>query len=218
MAATQAFVSITQHKWLDPKLLWDGPGRQRAAELVMDYERTRPGTFQRFLAGDEAARAAIYSLIAEAAGTWSDTYERRRVSTVSDPALSSSSEDARTMVGLKSMQAWVAHHLIPFGVMARLPVDVQLAIVASGWVLDSPENLIALPANLATFVAPPNRGFLPYQNGSHYNYDADVATALASLVIGYTALPKADIRTRLLIVEQTQRALLAGGRYHVRVN
>ena len=213
-------------------LPWSGPVLDRTAELIMRYERERPGTMMLAGRGNPAAVAAISQLVAEGtAGVLDVPIAVERTSAV-DPALSTSSANARAILGLVAGQLWQAHHLIPFAVMAGLPTPFQLLVVAAGWKMDSLENLIALPANFATYIGPPNNTTLPMHNSAHAFYDADVRAALVPIVTAgfsfiptpnaplnpqviqhYTANPGA-LRAGLLSVENLQRGRLIGRVYH----
>jgi hypothetical protein len=216
-------------------LPFSGPVLDRTAEAVMRYERSRPGTMMLATRGNMAAQAAISQIVAEStAGVLDSMIALERTSAV-DPALSTSSKRARALLGLVAGQQWQAHHLIPFGVMADQPISFQQAVVASGWVMDSLENLIALPANWPTFIAPPpgNNQVWPEHNGSHINYDADVSAALAPLVapMPIVMTPQAlqqyaansgalaaALRAGLMTVELGQRSRLFARVYHPKLN
>ena len=203
-----------------PAMPWGGPEHDRAAEAVMRYEREHPGTAGLATRGNAAAIAAITTVIGESvAGVLDspDVVYSVRVSAV-DAALSASSAKARTLLGSPAYQSWQAHHLIPFVVMAGLPVPVQKAIVASGWSMDSLENLIPLPANLASYVGPPNLRLLPQHSGSHIDYDADVRVALIPVVASATTDGGKALRDALKAVEDLQRSRLFQRVYHPRVH
>jgi hypothetical protein len=201
-----------------PNMPWAGPVHERTCEAIMRYERERPGTAGLASRGNLAAIAAISQIVDEmTAGALDENpaiLERR--STV-DPALSTSSSKARTILGNPGLQSWQAHHLIPFAVMASQLVPFQQKVVAAGWVMDSAENLIALPANYATFIAPPNSRILPQHSGSHMVYDADVRAALVPVVFGSINMKPAELRTALGGVETEMRRRLIARRYHPRV-
>lgn len=50
--------------------------------------------------------------------------------------------------------------------------------------MDSAVNIIPLPANMVTYLMPPNLGAHPYHSGPHPNYDRDVRMALQPIVAG----------------------------------
>ena len=234
--AARAYVTTRTYLWgVYPNLPNNGPVLDRTAEAIMRYERQRPFTMTLAGRGNSAAVAAISQLVAESAAREPDFTSSvyQRTSAV-DPALSTSSATARAILGLVTGQQWQAHHLIPFAVMAGLPVPFQQAIVAAGWRMDSLENLIALPANFPTFNA--SGRVLPMHNTSHINYDADVAAALGPVVAGgpvafiptptqpmnpqvlqrYAAnLPV--LRVQLKTVEDLQRTRLLAKWYHPQV-
>lgn len=131
----------------------------------MRYERKRPFTMTLAGRGNSAAVAAISQLVAEStAGVPDFTSPVYQRTSAVDPALSTSSATARAILGLVTTQQWQAHHLIPFAVMAGLPLPFQQVAVAAGWKMDSFENLIALPANFPMFYA--NGRVLPVHNTS----------------------------------------------------
>ena len=146
-------------------------------------------------------------------------YINGRISQVSNPALSTDSAITRAIVGPQTMQDWRAHHFIPFGVMARQPPPVQTAIAASGWRMDSAENLIALPANYATFLAFPNQGILPWHAGAHPLYDADVAVLLSPVTVNGPTMGAPGLRLALAGTEATLKFLITSTRkYHERIS
>lgn len=182
-----------------------GPANKRVAEAVMRYERAHPGTVVLATRNDAAALRALDAVVAGAVPQEPTITER--TSSVS-PALSTNSARARRILDILGNQRWQAHHIIPFATVARLPAAVQQAIVASGWRMDSFVNLIALPANLATYLLPPNLGAYPYHSGSHARYDTDVWNALqpiaasASLMTAgalKAAMEGVDVRFRLAL-------------------
>jgi len=185
----QNYIPVNYRYW--SKVPYSGPVNERVAAGVMRYERAHPGTAGLASRGDAAAIAAIDRIVDEAvaAAPAQIPLVVERTSAVS-PTLSASSTRARTLLSIMGNQRWQAHHLVPFAVVAGLPVPVQQAIAASGWKMDSVGNLIALPANMATYVLPPNLTELPFHNGSQgVSYDNDVRNALGPLVARATALP-----------------------------
>jgi len=218
--AARAYVAA--HSFLPisfPNLPYEGPVLDRTCEAIMRYERERPGTAGLAWRGNLAAIAAISQIVDEITAGALDENPNilERTSSVA-PALSTSSSKARAILGNPALQYWQAHHLIPFAVMASQPVPAQLKIVAAGWVMDSAENLIALPANYATYIAPPNLRLLPWHSGAHTMYNADVSAALVPVVFGSLTMPPPALRTALLAVENNQRGLLLTPRYHERVH
>jgi hypothetical protein len=204
-------------------LPWSGKVHDQVAETIMYYERDHPGTAGLASRGNAAALAAIDTMVNEiTAGVLDDPNILYRTSSVS-PALSTSSSRARAILATTTMQQWQAHHLIPFAVMASMPVPFQQAVVASGWVMDSAENLIPLPANLYTFLSPPNNRLWPMHNSAHPKYDADVRVALVP-VLAATFSKKVSstdflfLRSSLKSVENFQRKNLFDGKYHPKVS
>ncbi len=210
-------------KWMAPlsygQLPFDGPLNEEAAVAVMRYERAHPGTTGLATRGNAAAIASIDVVVDDVVdGVLQGAVVEYRPSKV-DPALSTRSSAARALVRTTQLQQWEAHHLIPFNVMAALPVPAQLAIAKSGWAMDSIENVIALPANMATFLAPPNSRTLPIHRGSHaYMYDADAAGLMASLVVPNATGTPVVLRASLLAVEERMQDGLFARLYHIRVH
>lgn len=202
------------------KVPYSGPVNERVAAGVMRYERAHPGSAGRASRGDASALAAIDGIVdgAVAASRPRTPLVVERTSSVS-PALSANSTRARTILSIMGNQRWQAHHLIPFAVVARLPVLVQEAIAASGWKMDSAENLIALPANLASYVLPPNLTEFPIHSGPHgVLYDSDVRAALQPLIPRATALTPAALKAAMNAVATRMRgALVTDRRYHPRL-
>ena len=73
--------------------------------------------------------------------------------------------------------------------------------------MDSPENVVALPANLAAYVAQGPVPILPFHRGSHPQYSAKVDTALA--MVATTNATGARLRTLLLTEENALRLDIA---------
>ncbi len=197
------------------------PLNDRIAQAVMRYERAHPGTAGAASRSDAAALAAIDQVVnqaiaADAAIAGALVVER---TSKESPALSASSTRARTILSIQNNQWWQAHHLVPFAVVARLPTSVQQAIAASGWRMDSASNLIALPANFATYLVPNFRS-LPYHSGSHgARYDNDVWAALQPLAAGATTMRPAALRSAMDGVAARFRVALRSNRlYHPRLN
>ena len=103
------------------------------------------------------------------------------------PELSTTSSGARSAAqasGAPLPQNWQAHHKIPYATLLSLPFETQLAIAESGWRLDSPENVVPLPADEPSYTAPPNNGHWPMHRGPHPNYSAMVYADLLPLSDG----------------------------------
>lgn len=191
----------------------------------MRYEQAHPGTLGRALAGDSSARRAYDAVtadaVAHAGGVAADgaVMERRRTS-AAEPRLTTDSTTARALVApATNLRNWQAHHLIPFESINTLPANVQHAIANSGWRLDSPENLIALPADANTYRAPPNSGRLPTHSGPHPTYNAEVSTRLQQLSQDAGRMAPAEIRAELNGIETVMRLRLQdqAGTFHPRV-
>lgn len=212
VVAARAYVwskNILPYTW---RYFWSGPGSadeiERVARAVMRFERDNPGTLGTAVnANNGAAWRALDAVVAEAmAGTapaGPDVFYRK--SSVS-PALSASSARARTAAQISSgNQSWQAHHLLPFAVVANLPVAAQQAFVAAGWVMDSPENVIALPTNAATYLGPLNIPRRPIHSGSHPLYDSHVRAALVGVVALATTATTSTLRADIRAVEDHLR-------------
>lgn len=172
-----------------PMLFWDvpytGETNERVAQAIGRFERDNPGTLGAATYGSAAAQRAIAEVVREAVaahgGIFAPPVVEYRASSVNS-ALSTSSTAARKAVNIrKGNRSWIAHHLLTFNAVKNLPVPVQNHFVAAGWEMDSAENLIALPANLATYLAQGPTPPLPYHAGSHPNYTSRVDAALASI-------------------------------------
>jgi len=198
------------------------PLNHRIAEAVMRYERAHPGTAGAASRGDGAALTAIDGVVDQAIAAGSAPQGALVVERTSSasPALSSSSTRARTILAIQSNSRWRAHHLVPFAVVDGLPMPVKKAIAASGWKMDSAANLIALPANFATYLLPPNLGGLPYHSGSHgVRYDNDVRAALQPVAAGATAMQPAALLAAMNGIAARFRVALRSNRsYHPRLN
>jgi hypothetical protein len=146
----------------------------------------------------------------------------RRTSPTGNPALSSSSPAARAAVApTTGMQNWQAHHLIPLNVIHSSPALTAAFQKASatGWKTDSVENLVALPADNASYVSPPNNRTFPMHNGSHPQYDAEVRTQLSNLEANYNHMTPTQIRSEIARVEFHMQSELVTNRaaFHPRL-
>ncbi|MFV0625221.1 AHH domain-containing protein [Sphingomonas sp. ac-8] len=186
---------------------FSGPANENVAQAIGRFERDNPGTLGLATRGDRnamrAVRAVVDAALASGGGVFAPVAVERRASKV-DPALSTYSFRARAAVNLKQgNRSWVAHHLLTFSGVAKLPLTTQQAMVAAGWKLDRPENLMALPANLAAWIAPPNFGLnLPYHSGNHPLYNARVDAALARI-----AAVKAAGKTLMALLVTEEKTL-----------
>jgi hypothetical protein len=213
LLGARAFVWATYKMPWVSNMPFSGAANGRGAQAVMAYERAHPGTALLADRGNAAAQRVLIAVANDAVANATVVERRSAVS----PALSTHSTNARALVAAGTrMQNWQAHHLIPFAEVAKLPTNVQLAIARSGWKLDSAENLVALPADRATYLAPPNSGTRPIHNSSHAVYSADVGTRLANLRINGATMTDAQIRLELRAIEgsMTQALLNRAGPYH----
>lgn len=201
-----------------------GPAHQVATEAIGLHELGNLGDFRAAVEGDPAAAARAQAAIdgalaAHAAGLRDAPQVVERASAV-DPALSTMSNRARAAAAANAngMQNWQAHHVVPFAEVAALPPDAQRAIADAGWAMDAPANLIALPADQATFAGPPNNGALPQHAGAHANYSAEVARQLSAIRTGHATMTPQDIAAELGRIEAEMLGQIADGRWHDRVN
>jgi hypothetical protein len=196
---------------------FSGEKNERAAEGLMRLERAAPGTLGAGMQGEAGARAMVETTIAAALG--GEALER--TSSV-DPALSANSTRARGLAAATAggmlTQRWQAHHLVPFDSIASLPPALQTKMAAAGWKMDSAENLIALPADPATFQGPPNNGALPMHNGSHPRYSSFVNGQLGYLRAHHQSMNPAQIRAELDRIETHMQTELLNKVYHSRVH
>ncbi len=199
-----------------------GATREAAARAVAQNEMVNPGDWAMATrAGDPGARERVQSAIDGAianldagvpAPAATDPLDLsgitlERTSAV-DPALSANSTRARALLAATGMQNWRAHHVIPFAEVAKLPAAAQQAMVAAGWRMDSLENLVALPADIATYRAPPNSSLLPVHTGSHPVYSAQVGAALQAAAVNFPNMTGAEIRASLAAIESSALNLL----------
>lgn len=198
-----------------PIVFWDVPysGRvnERVAQAIGRFERDNPGTLGAAVAGGRGAQEAVSRVVATAVaspgGIFGPVAIEYRKSQVG-PALSASSTRARAAARIqRGNRSWIAHHLLTFAGVARLPVATQQAMIAAGWQMDSAENVIALPANLAAYMAQIPVPTLPYHRGPHVQYSSRVDAALAIVVAAHAT--GAALRTLLLAEEGSLRAYIS---------
>jgi len=201
------------HNWA-PRSWWSvpysGPINERVAQAIMRHERDNPGTLGLMVRGHRGSVAALDAIVAAAvvgAPLAGPIVLERRRSDVAHPALSTDSDVTRAALRITGNQSWIAHHLIPFAVMESLLEPVQRAIAASGWTMDSAENLIALPRNFPTYSGFPNNARLPYHAGAHFQYSRIVRGRLQVLSTSFSDMP-GRIRPTLLALEQSLRSEL----------
>ena len=194
---------------------WSGAQNERVAQSIMRLEQAVPGTLGKAYQGDPAARARLDAAVE--GGLAGEPLER--TSSV-DPALSANSTRARAIAAASTggMQNWQAHHKIPYDAVASLPVPVQEKIAASGWQMDSPGNVMALPADQASFENPPNSRYLPMHRGAHPNYNARVSGHLAGLAANHYKMSPAEIRVELGRIELKMLDEIRAGNHHNRVH
>jgi hypothetical protein len=214
-------------RYMAPMAYWtvpySGPVNERVAQALMRHERDNPGTLGlatggMATGGNAAARKSIDTLIAQAsAGAIpAAPMEPAYRTSVVDPALSTNSARARALLGIAANLSWRAHHLLPYAVVAGLPAAVQQAMANAGWRMDSAENLIALPANLPTYIVQFEVEPLPIHNSAHPLYSYDVRRQMTMLAAVGATLQPAALRAELLRLEVFFRLQLVInlGRYH----
>jgi hypothetical protein len=215
-------------------MAWDKTKLDKTAQLIMQYELVHPGTAMAASRGNWNAQAAIDALVTKGTGENVNDLVADAAAAVLvrpskvHPALSADSAEARKILAIRNLQRrgqrWQAHHLIPFAVVARLDEDVQLAIVQSRWKMDSAENLIALPADWATFFAEPNNKQRPvHALPDHPIYSAETDYLLGPAVRYAKEIARGnntsqsltklcfELRFALKDVELTQRTKLTTG-------
>ena len=133
---------------LDVNIPFRGPALDAASEAVMRYVMIHPDSFPAMMQGDRHAYSAIMG--AADRGLADYVWESRRRPDGVDPELQTTSETARAAIAsmLKTGQMQ-AHHLVPAMAWGRYIGVAKLAHDA-GWEVDSPSNLIGLPANAET--------------------------------------------------------------------
>ena len=164
-------------------------------------------------------KALPTALASAAAGTIPTVVERRDNAVSSN--LSTVTSQARALVASQArFRRWQAHHLIPFSEVQRLPVASQLAIAKSGWKMDSLENLVVLPADVADYEDAPNFTRLPYHQGPHPKYNLEVENRLNHLRTEAPKMSAHDIRDELQQIEETMFQQLLDKRrgFHPRVS
>lgn len=199
-----------------------GGVNERFARALSRYERSHPGTVFLATRRHMPSLSAIQTVADAARGGFGVTeppitiLDRR--SAVS-PKLSAWGRTARKTVGIQGNGHWQAHHVIPFAVVAALPIPVQQAIAASGWTMNSADNVIALPADDPTYRNFPNLTALPEHNTRHDRYSRDVAAALAPVAATATTVSPATLLGQLQTLDLRFKYALARNRrdYHQRL-
>lgn len=210
MLAAEAYLWI---QFMGPSVFWSLPSNRevldKVGQAVMRYERAHPTTLRRSERNDQQAISDIYRIVDETlstlgGGAYDDIAVYRNSSV--HPALSAHSSRYRSRLGLTTPR-WVAHHLIPFSVVAKFPPDIQMAFVNAGWSMDRLENLIALPANLSTYTSVPSpKG--PIHDSAHITYSRDVIAHMSIFLLTAKNLPKSVLLQHLSNTESYFRAKL----------
>lgn len=198
--------------YFDYNLGWTGPVNETFAQAVMRHEREYPGTLGSAVTqSNQQAWDVITGLLersSAAVGVDQQIIaERNRYSSVDD-ALSAKPSRYNAAAKVPPLGIWRIHHLIPFAVVAGLPVPAQQAFVAAGWNLDRAENLIPLPANNATYTGPPNFSVLPIHAGGHGQYNIQVGLWIGPIAARAVLQSPAQTLTDLTAFENQLRAYL----------
>jgi hypothetical protein len=112
---------------------FSGPANENVAQAIGRFERDNPGTPGLATQGNQDAARAVRAVVEAAlksggGGVFAPVAVGRRSSNI-DPALSTYSVRARTALGLKQgNRSWVAHHLLTFSGVAKLPPKTQKAM------------------------------------------------------------------------------------------
>ena len=191
-------ISPMQFEWGVP---WSGEGNEAAAQALMRLEQRRPGTLRAAQTGDLASHRLLAAAAYAAAGEFAAAAPALERTSSVDPALSTSSRAARAAVTAQAPQRWIAHHLLPFAVVAALPRATQLAMVQAGFRMDSPANVIPLPADFLSYRAGVTG---PVHSSAHPVYSADVRVMLAPVLTATGA----NMGTGIATLQATLRALL----------
>lgn len=96
--------------------------------------------------------------------------------------------------------------------MASISPALERRLVAAGWQMNSPENVLALPGDEATFDT--MAGALPIHRGSHPGYSRDVKMLLAPLEAAFRTMSDKDLRIAVAAIEGEMGARLRARRYY----
>jgi hypothetical protein len=217
MAAT-AYVWSQYHLGFFTAAPFSGPDLDAASQAVMRYVLLNPGAMIAVSGGSPSRGAQALNLIIGAANAGLADYiaeNRARPAGVA-PELQTTSRAARAAIAeqLKSgrMQA---HHLVPaYNWGAR--VDISALAAKADWIVDSPSNLIALPADLAAQAEYQSRlgEWLPVHNGSHPSYSQETAQLILTEETKFGS-PPTPLEARAIMdeVARINRARLISGYY-----
>ena len=156
-----------------------GPQLESVARSIMLVELARPGTLYLALHGDRLSSSYLDMAVQEGLSD-AAVLEINRLPTA-PAALQANSTAARIKTNLGTNDNMQAHHLVPVNVVGH---NMELATLASqaGWSTDSPDNLIALPANSQTQAKLAAMGtILPMQNSAHPRYDRQTQAQIDAL-------------------------------------
>ena len=148
-----------------------GPQLESVSQFIMALELARPGTLGLAQQGD--AQSNAYLNLA-AAGWHAGRRHIRKPASACEPARRRSRPHLGERVpqlNLQTNDQMQAHHLIPANVWGAY-VHITMLAGQAGWLPDTPDNLIPLPANAATQAKLAAGGLtLPIHSSSHPNYD-----------------------------------------------
>jgi hypothetical protein len=159
-----------------------GPQLESVSQFIMALELARPGTLGLATNGDAQSNKYL-DVAAELGMQGGAIFESRRRPANMPPALQTTSESARAAANLQTNDQMRAHHLIPANVWGAFVGITPLAHKA-GWVPETADNLIGLPANEVTQKKLIAEGMtLPIHSTSHSNYDG---TTTGEIIEGVT--------------------------------
>jgi hypothetical protein len=161
---------------------FSGPALDAASEAVMRCVLANPGVFATMLEGSTSQKERSASLVIGAANAGLADYaaeSRARPAGVA-PELQTTSRAARAAISdqLKSGRM-EAHHLVPAYNWGQR-VDISDLAVKDGWEVNSPSNLIALPADPASQAEYQAKfgEWLPVHRGFHKSYNDETASLI----------------------------------------
>jgi hypothetical protein len=153
---------------------WSGPQHEAVSQSIMALELARPGTLYLALRGDQPSGRYI-NVAVEDGMRGGAIFESRPRPANLPAALQTTISGARAALNLKPNDQMRAHHLIAANVWEE-QLDIATLASQAEWSPDSPDNLIALPADTATQQSrAPN---LPVHNSNHPDYDEETLTEI----------------------------------------
>jgi hypothetical protein len=172
--AARAYVWAKSYAWLNYDVPPGGPQLEFASRSIMALELARPGTLYLALRGDQPSGRYI-NVAVEDGMRGGAIFESRPRPANLPAALQTTISGARAALNLKPNDQMRAHHLIAANVWEE-QLDIATLASQAEWSPDSPDNLIALPADTATQQSrAPN---LPVHNSNHPDYDEETLTEI----------------------------------------